>query len=276
MKATDRTIVFGLLILGLIAAFWFVLLSPKREQAGELQDQVAELEATVSEQEQLVASAEAARDDFDRDYRQLVVLGKAVPEDDDTSSLFVQLDEIARRSSVDFEAIELSQGAGSSAASLPAAAQTTAGTAPPPAEGAQPAPAAQTASVPATEAAAATVPIGATVGPAGLPVMPYKLDLHGSFFELADFLAEVDRLVSSRHGRPLIDGRLMTIDGFGLSGNEETGFETLDATLAVTTFIVPAEQGLTAGASEAGPALDVPDPAAPTPASTTTTTPPMP
>ena len=276
MKGADRTIVFGLLILGLIAAFWFVLLSPKREQAAELQDQVTEVEAAISEQEQVVADAEAARDGFDRDYRQLVVLGKAVPEDDDTSSLFVQLDEIAEQSGVDFEAIELTQGSGSSAASLPAAAQTTGEGATPPAEGAQPAPATQPTSVPATEAAAAAVPIGATVGPAGLPVMPYKLDLRGSFFELADFLAGVDRLVSSRHNHPVIDGRLMTVDGFGLSGNEETGFETLDATLAVTTFIVPADQGLTAGATETGPPAALPDPAVPTPASSTTTTAPTP
>ena len=41
------------------------------------------------------AAAAAARRGFPADYQQLVVLGKAVPESDDTSSLLVQLNRIA-------------------------------------------------------------------------------------------------------------------------------------------------------------------------------------
>ena len=276
MKSSDRAILAGLVVAGLIAAFWFVLLSPKREEASKLEDDVAALQQSVNEQEQLVAAAEQAREDFNANYRRLVVLGKAVPEDEDTSSLFVQLDKLAADSGVEFDTIVLNSNAAGEAAPPPAAAETTAdGTAPPEStsEGAEATSAPEVVSTEPTEAAAAGLPIGATVGPAGLPVMPYTVGLRGSFFELADFLAGVDRLVHSRNGRDVVDGRLVTIDGFGLTGDPEEGFETLTASLAVTTFVTPADQGLTAGATSAGPPAEIPAPGAPTPASTTTPSP---
>ena len=94
-----------------------------------------------------------------------MLLGKAVPADEDTSSLIVQIDEIAKESGVDFRALTLDQGAGAAAA--PAAP------APAPAPTDPAAAGTPTAAAPATEAAASRLPIGATVGAAGLPVMPY-------------------------------------------------------------------------------------------------------
>ncbi|HEX2467885.1 MAG TPA: hypothetical protein VHJ54_06740 [Solirubrobacterales bacterium] len=269
MKATDRSVLLGLALAGLIAAFWFVVLAPKREEAADLQKQVETVEQSVAEQEQLAASALEAKEDFDRNYRSLVVLGKAVPEDEDTSSLFVQLDQIADDSGVEFDAIELNASGAAAAPPPTAAAETTADGAQPADEGSSEPPS-QPASAAPTEAAAAALPIGATVGPAGLPVMPYNIGLRGSFFALADFLAGVDRLVHSRHGREIVDGRLVTIDGFGLSGDPEDGFKTLTAELAVTTFVTPADLGLTAGATPTGPPEALPTPGVPTPGSTTT------
>jgi Tfp pilus assembly protein PilO len=269
MKAADRTILAGLAIAGLIAAFWFVVLSPKREEASKLSDEVSALQESVAAQEQLVAAGRQAQEDFDHNYKRLVVLGKAVPEDEDTSSLFVQLEEIATQAGVAFDAIELVPGGGAAPAGPVPAEQTTTDQAQSEASGSEPA--AEPTPAPATEAAAAGLPIGATVGPAGLPVMPYKLSIRGSFFELADFLAGVDRLVHSRHGKDVVDGRLITIDGFGLAGNEETGFEVLDASLGLTTYLTPADEGVTAGATPTGP--PVPAPGTPTPASNPTPAP---
>ena len=42
MKAADRGILLGLLILGALAAFWFLLLSPKRAEASKLEAEIAE------------------------------------------------------------------------------------------------------------------------------------------------------------------------------------------------------------------------------------------
>lgn len=255
MRGADRSVLAGLAVVGLVAAFWFLALSPQREEAAELEQRVEQLQASVAEQEQLAAAAEEAREGFDRNYQSLVVLGKAVPQDEDTASLFVQLDEIAKKSEVGFEAIRLEAGSGDAPAPAPAAEETTV-------DGAQsgdgdadapPSPPA----VP-TEAAVAGLPLGATVGPAGLPVMPYKLDLTGSFFELADFLEGLDSLVRPRGNRPRVRGRLLTVDGFSLTADEEAGFPLLSADVAVTSFVTPAEQGLTAGAAPTGPPPAVP------------------
>ena len=70
MKSSDRMIVLGVAILGLAAAFWFLILSPKREEASELQTQVTELESQVVTAEQAAATGEVAKKDFSHNYRQ--------------------------------------------------------------------------------------------------------------------------------------------------------------------------------------------------------------
>lgn len=272
MKATDRALLAGLAIAGLLAAFWFTVLSPKREEASQLQTQIEELEAAVAEQEQLAAAAEQAKTGYRENYHRLVVLGKAVPGDDDTSSLFVGLQEIATEAGVELDVIELTPG--ESAAPAAPAAQTTTdqaaaeGT---PTAGTDPASAASaTTAAPATEASASMLPLGAAVGPAGLPVMPYQLSLRGDFFELADFMNELDELVGMRNSDPFVRGRLITTDSFELGPDEEKGFPHLTATLHLTTYVTPADQGLTAGATPAAPAPTTP---APTPVAEATATP---
>lgn len=251
MKTADRSIIVGFAIAGLLAAFWFLALSPKREQAAELQDRVSQLQASVTEQEGIAATAEQARDQFEGNYQRLVVLGKAVPEDEDTASLLVQLKRIAEESKVGFRAIRLEQGTGGAPPPKTAAQEPPQGQDGGGGSGGDAQPASSPA--PATEADAAALPIGATVGPAGLPVMPYEVEITGTFFELADFLDRVDSLVRPRGQRPRVHGRLVTIDGFGLAADGGAGTSKLDITLAVTTYVTPAEQGLTAGASPSGP-----------------------
>lgn len=243
MKSSDRAILAVLAVVGVVAAFWFLMLSPKRAELSELDREVAALEASVAEQEQLAVLAERAKDDYRRNYQRLIVLGKAVPGDDDAASLMVQTSSLAREAQIDFRTLTLADGG--AAPPPPAAAETTA-------DGSEPA-AGTAVAAPATEASAATLPIGATVGAAGLPVMPYDLEFHGDFFEIADFLASVDRMVD-RHGRALgVDGRLVTIDGFALTPEPKKGFPHLAADLHVTTYVAPADQGLTGGGTPTVP-----------------------
>ena len=62
------------------------------------------------------------------------------------------------------------------------------------------------------------LPIGATVGTAGLPVMPYELVFEGGFFDIADFFGRIDGMVAQTNGeKTTVDGRLLTIDGFNFS-----------------------------------------------------------
>ncbi|MGH2953169.1 MAG: hypothetical protein ACRDK9_03980 [Solirubrobacterales bacterium] len=277
MRSTDRAIVLGLAIVGLLAAFWFMVLSPKREEVGKLDDEIASVRESVEAQEELAAYAEQAKDDYDSNYHQLVVLGKAVPGDDDQASLIEQTYALAARAGIQFRGLTLAAGAQS--APPTAASQTTADDA---AEGnsegegdgeqAEPNAAAASTPAPATEATAATLPIGATIGPAGLPVMPYDLDFRGNFFDIADFLAGLDRQVRVESKGVGVDGRLLTIDGFTLAGDQDRGFPYLDADLHVTSYVSPADQGLTAGATPQAPAPVATPAPTPTPTSTTTGT----
>lgn len=259
MKATDKTVLLALPVVALLAAFWFLVLAPKREEASRLVDETERLEASVAQQEALAETAELARKSFPEDYHRVVVLGKAVPEGADTPSLLVQLDRLGGSSGVVLNSVKLnSEGTAAEPPPAPAAPPATpAGAAEQSeqqvaaAEAGTPAPAAP------TEAAAATLPIGATVGPAGLPVMPYTLELSGDFFGIADFIGEVDRMVGLRKsGQPSVFGRLVTIDGFTLTVPDLGS--GLEASFAVTTYLTPADEGPTGGATPSGPALAQP------------------
>jgi Pilus assembly protein, PilO len=256
MKSANRVIVAMLVAVALTIGFWVLALGPKRQQASDLGTQVEKLKASLAQHEQEAANAAAARKGFSADYQQLVVLGKAVPGDDDTASLLVQVNQVANRAGVEFRDIELSAAAGTTA---PAPAPTPAPSGSP--GGAVPA----SAPVSPTEAAASTLPLGATIGAAGLGVMPYTLTFDGSFFHVADFIKGIDSLVDTANARIAVDGRLVTVDGFSLTSDPSKGFPALQATFAVTTYLTPPTQGVTAGATPASPA-----PATATPVSTTT------
>jgi hypothetical protein len=103
--------------------------------------------------------------------------------------------------------------------------------------------------------------------------MPYELQFSGTFFQIADFLAGVDRLVKTENKNVAVDGRLVTVDGFALTQNLGEGFPALEANLLVTTFVTPAGQGLTGGATPIAPAPTGTADATTTSTTTTTTAP---
>jgi Tfp pilus assembly protein PilO len=245
MTSTNRTIVAMLVVAALAAAFWILLLSPKREQVAELGKQVAELKSSLALHEAEAAEAEEARRQFPAQYRRLVVLGKAVPGDDDVASLLVQLTGVAGKAGGTFRDISLSSEGGGGEAAAPAAAP-----------GGTPAS--------ATEAAASLLPLGATIGPAGLGVMPYTISFDGSFFEIADFIKELDALVKTGRDEVTVKGRLVTIDSFSLSAEADGGFPNLQASFSVTTFLTPPGQGVGGDALPATPGASTATPAATT------------
>jgi Tfp pilus assembly protein PilO len=270
MKRNELTIMLSLVMIGLIVAFWLVVLGPKREQAATLKDDVAQLHSQLEEAQQAATAGEQERKSFPVDYRKLVVLGKAVPQDGDQASLLVQLQQLADRSGVGFQSIDLSEAAASTTPTAPVPSTSTSspttsttdasstGTTSATSSGSSGAALSEPTADP-TEASAATLPIGAAVGPAGLPVMPYDLKFTGRFFQIADFLKRLDAMVRTAHGAVNVHGRLLTVDAFTLApiqaGAESVSLvPTLTADLSVTTYLTPADQGITAGATPTGPA----------------------
>jgi hypothetical protein len=263
MRAADRSILLGLVILGLGACFWFMLLAPKRERASELEAKAATLQDDVAAQEQLATAAEQAQGDYAKNYERLIILGKAAPADGDTPSLLTQLTAAAERSRTKFSGL-IREEAGELPAAAPAEQTTTDQNAEAESSPAE----APVSPAPATEASAATLPLGATVGPAGLGVLPYSLQFSGDFFEVADLLATLDEQVGAKSGGAEVDGRLLTVNGFTLV--PAGGGDELAAALSITTYVLPDSQGLTAGATPAAPPAAVP-PATSVPTSTPAT-----
>jgi len=252
--SSSRLIVAILIVAALAVAFWMLLLSPKREEADKLSNEAGQLQVALSEAQAKAAQAAEAQRQFPTDYRQLVVLGQAVPAGEETSSLLVELNTIAAASHVRFSSIQLESSGSAAPASTPAPAPST----PAAPSGAQPA----SSTIPPTEAAASLMPLGASIGPAGLGVMPYGLTFSGNFFQIANFIKGVDSLVDTKADASKIgiDGRLVTLNGFSLTtdeGGEDKGSAkspTLSANFSVTTYVTPPSQGTAAGATATAPA----------------------
>ena len=260
MGSSNRLIVSILVVAALAVAFWMLLLSPQREKADELGSQIDSLKIAREEARGQAQQAALAQNEFPDDYRQLVTLGEAVPASDETSSLLVELNRVAERTKVKFDLIQLeSEGE----TSVPVTSAEGANVAPPSTATTgtvNSTPAAAT--VPPTEASASLLPLGAEIGPAGLAVMPYTLSFRGNYFHIANFMQELDKMVSTRNSKLNVNGRLTTINGFALSADGERDFPYLAAHFDITTFLAPPSQGVTAGASPAEPAPATATPAA--------------
>jgi hypothetical protein len=243
-SANGKLIVAMAAVAALAVAFWMLLLSPRREEASKLSTQVSQARESLAQHSAEVATAEQARREFPVDYHQLVVLGKAVPGGDETASLLVQLHRIARNTKVRFQSFKLGTGGGEEAPAGEASATPTT----------------------PTEAAASLLPLGATIGPAGLAVMHYELTFRGNFFRLADFIRGLDRLVKTRSAKLRVRGRLFTVDGFSLAAASTGGFPMLESKFTISAYVTPpGAPGVTGGATPTAPA-----PSTATPASTTT------
>ena len=105
LNERDRRIVLILIPIVVILAYWFLLLSPKRNDLSKARDAQHSAEtqrdAAVAQATQL----EGARQSYAADYADLVRLGKAIPDNVDAPSLLVQLSKAASGTHIDFHSI---------------------------------------------------------------------------------------------------------------------------------------------------------------------------
>jgi hypothetical protein len=256
VTARDRTVVMVLGLAAMVAAFWFLLLSPKKDDVASLKDKVAVAQTRLQTAQAATQAATAAKARYAADYKAVANLGKAVPTDDDVASLVYQLQVAAEASDISFESIKLSDTATAAAAPVATPAAQAGGLATEQKNGTTSTgattpttPATPAATVPATQTSFAGLPPGASVGSAGLPTMPFTFNFGGSFFNLEKLLRKVDAFTKLKGKQILVNGRLLTIDSIQL-----TGYPTVEATINATAFLLPDDQGLTAGATTQGPA----------------------
>ena len=236
MTARDRTVVLVVLAVAILAGAWFAVIAPKREQLKTVEAEVVKQQERLDKARAGEVSATNAKRDYERDYAMVASLGKAVPTDDEVSSLVYQLESAADGARVDFRSLKLTSGAGAGSGSASGSAA-------------------------ATQAAAAALPPGASVGTAGFPTMPFSFVFDGDFFAMQRFLRNVDAFTQVKGTQIVVKGRLLTIDGISLTASRD-GFPKVKATLTATAYLLPADEGATAGATPAGPATGA-QPAAP-------------
>jgi hypothetical protein len=227
--------------IAVFGAFWFMVLTPKHNDAKAIGTKVGAAQARLQTAQSSAASAEAAKARYARDYATIARLGKAVPVDDDMPSLVYQLSHTAKVNHVDFRSIKLTSNGTAAAAPTGVAAAVAS------ANGNTSA----TSSTPAATVAPA-LPPGAVVGTAGFPTMPFTFTFNGSFFHMQRFLKALNGLTAVQGKNINVKGRLLTVDGVGLKASPK-GFPNVDATVAVTAYLLPADEGLTAGATPGTP-----------------------
>ena len=194
--------------------YWKMVLAPKRVEAADLAERVAVAEAQVAQSQALVTTYRGAQKDYKANYETVVRLGKAVPTDDDTRSLLVQLDASAKRAGADFDSINLNGGG--SAADPTAAAPAAPG----------------------------------AVNAGTFSAMPFSFAFTGTFASLGDFFARLERFVTLKNESIAVSGRLVRIESLTLAPAEE-GWPGLAATVGASAYIVPETTAVSADAAGA-------------------------
>jgi hypothetical protein len=245
----DRYLLTGLGALLAVGAFWMLILQPKVNDLSTARKDAAAARSDYATARQEALQFAQARRQFPRSYATMAKLGKSVPVNNDQASLVFQLNQAAEAAGVRFTSLNLGQSTSTSSASTGA-----------------PQPEDTLGSVPAEATATAGAPTGATTGSANLRVMHYDLKFTGDFFRLEDLVRNVKRLTWSRGDGLQISGRLLTVDSVTFDTDGEK------VTMSATAYLLPASEGLFAGATPAGPASAAP--AATATASSGTATPP--
>ena len=212
-----------------IAAFWFLVLAPKREEITKLDADVAAQEAKADQAEQLAATYRTAKDSYRENYTTIARLGKAVPADDDVRSLLVQIDATAKKSKVNFRSLSVSGG---TSADPWAASSTTGELAPAP----------------------GSVPVGS----AGFSAMPFTFAFSGSFFTLSDFFQRLEHFVTVQNEDIDVTGRLLLLGSIAITP-DSGDLGKLEAQIGAASYLLPPTQGLTGGASPQAPAGATPE-----------------
>jgi type II secretory pathway pseudopilin PulG len=230
VTARDRIVIVVVLALAAIAGSWLEIVQPKRAQADNLSAQVSAEQSQLDSARAQLAQSQSARKQFASEYTQMVRLGEAVPPDDEVPSLIYQIQSAAGASRVDFRSLTVTPSSGSTAPTTPTPGTSGAG-----------------------QATAAQLPPGVAVGPAGFPVEQFSFSFQGNFFHLSDFFNRLQHFVTAERNKVSISGRLMTLNAINLAPSP-TGFPQITANVSATAYMLPASQGLVAGASPTGPA----------------------
>jgi hypothetical protein len=216
---SPKILIPALLAVVAVAGFYFMVLSPMREDATRLDGEIAAKQAAADQSRALLVPYEKARSRYKVNYTTLTRLGKAVPADDDVRSLLVQINGAAERSKVDFHAINIGAAGGATEV------RASGATAPPPG--------------------------AVSVGSAGFSAMPFSFGFEGSFFHLSDFFNRLEKFVTVTNKDIDVTGRLLLVDSISVTPKNDLNH--LTAKIGASSYLVPAAQDIS-GATPQSPA----------------------
>jgi hypothetical protein len=266
----DKKIITMLLPILVIGGFFYFVLSPKRKEAGQVQQELTQAQTQRDSAQAQVTQLTSAKNSFASDYQTVIRLGKSIPSNVDMPSLLVQLDTAAKGTGISFDDIHLgdrqTSGTSSPASTPPGGGSNPAAPGSAPASGG-PGGAAQNAGQGVSSAnaknaagAASQASTGgtgnSTSGPTssgvqGLDSVSLDFTFTGQFNNLADFFHRMKRFVQVVNDQIQVHGRLMTIDSFNFQSGET--FPNLTAAVKATVYLAPKAEGIAAGATAQGP-----------------------
>ena len=211
MTRSPKILIPAVLAVAAVAAFYMLVLSPKRDEGSRLDKDIAAKQSELQQSRTQAASFEKARLNYKTNYNTLTRLGKAVPADDDVRSLIVQLDDAADRSNVNFHTINVGSAAGQ-----PAEGGTGSELAPPP----------------------GAVPVGS----AGFSAMPFSFAFEGSFFRLSEFFNRLEDFVTVTNKDIDVTGRLLLLGS--ISVTPKADLQHMTAQIGAASYLVPPAQGI--------------------------------
>jgi hypothetical protein len=224
MTARDRLVLIVVAVLEVLGAGWIMVVSPERKQATKLSGEVDAASSQLASAESQLANATEAKARYAAAYSSIVSLGKAVPPGREVPSLVYQLARASNQKHVELASIVSGGGSGSGSSSSSSSSSGA---------GAQPA------------------------ALAGFTQMPFTFVFSGTFFDLYHLFGQLNRFTVRTASGVQVSGRLLTIQSAKLAptGSEHSsrGSQSLTGTITATAYVLPPTQGLTGGATAAGP-----------------------
>jgi Tfp pilus assembly protein PilO len=207
VSRNTRVLLTAVVLFLAVGGYWKLALAPKRAEAADLAKQVATQQAQLAQQQSLLASYQGKQVAYKTNYATVVRLGKAIPADDDTRSLVVQLDAAAKRSGTAFDNFDISSHSSTSSAT------------------------------------ATTTPVApGAVNAGSYSALPLSLAFSGNFGTLENFLGRVQRFVTVKGDQILVNGRLMRVESVSLQPSDG-GWPNMDVQIGADTYIVPDDLG---------------------------------
>ena len=227
MTARDRIVIMVIAVVVIAVGGWMLVISPKKKEVKTYESQVAQAQSQLSTAQGQLSDAKAAESQYATAYADVVNLGKAVPPSEEVASLVYELEQASDAHSVSFNSIVTGGAAAGSSSSSSSGSSSS-------------------------SSSSSTASAGST-----FTQMPFTFIFTGGFFSLEHLFKGLTGFTTHGSDGTLdVSGRLLTIQSVKLAPEASTGkgAPKMTGTVTATAYVLPATQGLTAGATPSSPA----------------------